>query len=210
MEQTLRYEIVNSEGYRHEVRVWSTDDTEMNLLRRSMHRWVPTYRILYGTFHINQSAKHDEAIAMRLGLIPIDNSRYVHVEDAKYSLDVTGPRVVRAGDIEGIPFNNNRTTIVNLMEGERLALEVEIELGYGNDAVQNMAVALVGRPKKYDNESYTMRFSTIGIWGPEAVMDYAIEGMSNEMQQKNPNFFFNAIYSDDAIEKWSFNGNTEQ
>ena len=122
-----------------------------NALRRVMMNEVPTMAIEYADIEENTSGLFDEALAHRLGLIPLTFSpRQYNLKDeckcegkgcsrceVTLVLDKQGPCTVRAGDMKSTaddvkPADSN-IIVVELLDGQRLRLEAVAQLGFGKN-----------------------------------------------------------------------------
>lgn len=120
-----------------------------NALRRIMMNEVPAMAIEYADIEENTSGLFDEALAHRLGLIPLTFTpkQYSLKDECKCEgkgcsrcevtlvLDKQGPCTVRAGDMKSTaddvkPADNN-IIVVELLDGQRLKLEAVAQLGFG-------------------------------------------------------------------------------
>lgn len=122
------------------VEVHGCDETFGNMLRRSLTDVaIPaTTRI---TVRKNTSAFSNEVLAHRIGLIPL---RSTFAEHRPATLQVQGPRIVRAKDIvaDDVEIAAPDVLIVCLAEGEALDMTLHISLATGKDhARHNAAVA---------------------------------------------------------------------
>ncbi len=122
-----------------------------NALRRIMMNEVPTMAVEYVIFEDNTSGLFDEALAHRIGLIPLTfNQKLYNLKDeckcngkgcssceVTLVIEKTGPCVVKAGDMKSTaddvkPADNN-IIIVELLENQRLKLEAVAQLGLGKN-----------------------------------------------------------------------------
>lgn len=123
----------------------------MNTLRRIILEAVPTLAIETVVFKKNGSVLYDEALANRLGLIPIvtDLKSYVLPDKCQcggegcaqctlsITLDKQGPCTVYSGDLKfadpAIKAVSDNIPIVKLLEGQELVFEAVAVLGRGKD-----------------------------------------------------------------------------
>lgn len=122
------------------VEVHGCDETFANMLRRSLTDVaIPaTTRV---TVRKNTSAFPNEALAHRLGLLPL---RSKFAEHRPATLKATGPCVVRADRIQAddVEVAAPHVLVVCLADGEELDVTLHIELKTGKDhARHNAAVA---------------------------------------------------------------------
>jgi len=122
-----------------------------NGIRRAMIADVPTFSIDTVRFIENSSVMFDEQLALRLGLIPLTTPLGGEFDDddtVTLALDVEGPETAYSDDLvssddlvqpaeEGVP-------IIDLKDGQRLELEADAELGYGQDHAKHQGGVAVG------------------------------------------------------------------
>ena len=147
----------------------------VNALRRLSISQVPTFAIDDVVILENSSVMHDEAIAHRLGLIPLrtDLERFVmpHVCDCKSSLGCSNCRVLLVLDGESqdktkvitsadlvsedevVKPVNNEIPIVSLAPGQKIKFEAYARLGIGKNHAkwQPTSVAVVKDSKKEED-----------------------------------------------------------
>ncbi len=147
----------------------------VNALRRLSISQVPTFAIDDVVVLENSSVMHDEAIAHRLGLIPLrtDLERFVmpHVCDCKSTLGCSKCRVLLVLDSESqdktkvitsadlvseddvVKPVNNEIPIVSLAPGQKLKFEGYARLGTGKNHAkwQPTSVAVVKDSKKEED-----------------------------------------------------------
>ena len=147
----------------------------VNALRRLSISQVPTFAIDDVVILENSSVMHDEAIAHRLGLIPLrtDLERFVmpHVCDCKSTLGCSKCRVLLVLDTESqdktkvitsadlvsedevVKPVNSEIPIVSLAPGQKLKFEAYARLGTGKNHAkwQPTSVAVVKDSKKEED-----------------------------------------------------------
>ncbi len=132
----------------------------VNALRRTLLAEVPKLAIDKCTFYDNTSALFDEAIAHRLGLLPVPTDpSTLNLMDARdeegnptylvrYTLTKEGPCTVTSGDLEPedpkFAIVDPDIPIVELLEGQRLILEAAAELGQGTEHAKWQVCHAVG------------------------------------------------------------------
>ena len=121
-----------------------------NGIRRAMLADVPTMAIDTVRVIENTSVMFNEMIGLRLGLIPLRTppGEFEPGETVTLSLDVTGEGTAYSGDLvsmddEVYPVDEN-IPIIHLKEGQRLEIEAEAVLDYGDDHVKHQAGVAVG------------------------------------------------------------------
>lgn len=158
-----------------------------NLIRRAIMLEVETYAIQYVLFHINESPRIDEIIALRLGQSVINNDSYNYEEGRKYRLDVTGPKVVTCSDIQGIEFSGV-TPITELKGGQRLLLDVIVEKGKGSMHAKFRPVAQIFVEE--DGGKVFINFKGIGMMKPEEILELGIRNIDKAAERKPKGMFF--------------------
>lgn len=118
----------------------SSDIELVNLYRRAILSEIETFAIEYVCFDVNNTSLHDESIALRLGLLVIDNEKFIadnlHEDLYKrYYVDISGPSKFTSDDIIGLPFFKS-TPISELQQGERIKCFVEVRKNIGREHVK--------------------------------------------------------------------------
>lgn len=125
--------------------VFRTNDlTHVNLLRRAILSEIETYAIEYVIFHTNTSSRHDEILALRLGQLVIDHSRFDNSK-LRYTIEVGSedePVEFTSDDIKGLPITYP-TPIAILMAGQRVKCEIIIAKGQAKDHAKWRPVSLI-------------------------------------------------------------------
>ncbi len=121
-----------------------------NGIRRAMMTDVPTMAIDTVRVIENTSVMFNEMIGLRLGLIPLRTppGEFEPGETVTLSLDVSGEGTAYSGDLvsaddEVYPVDEN-IPIIHLKEGQRLEIEAEAVLDFGDDHVKHQAGVAVG------------------------------------------------------------------
>src|SRR3989344_2071283 len=127
-----------------------TNPAFANALRRVMSFEVPVMAIEFVDFDNNTSGMFDEAVAHRLGLIPLVFPDTYNLKDeckcggkgcsrceTVFVLDKEGPCTVRASDMKSTddevkPLDGN-IPIVELLEGQKIKFEAVAQLGFGRE-----------------------------------------------------------------------------
>lgn len=168
----------------------------VNALRRLSISQVPTFAIDDVVILENSSVMHDEAIAHRLGLIPLrtDLERFVlpHICDCKSTLGCSKCRVLLVLDAESqdktkvvtsedliseddvVKPVNSEIPIVALAPGQKLKFEAYARLGTGKSHAkwQPTSVAVVKDSKK-EEDSILVIESNGSLTSEEIVMEAA-------------------------------------
>jgi DNA-directed RNA polymerase II subunit RPB3 len=155
-----------------------TDEiTFVNLLRRAIMSEIDTYAIDIVIFNVNTSARHDEVLALRLGLLVIDHNRFVapgdDEEPFKTSIKVTGPKLFSTNDIPDLPFKYE-TPIIPLRENESIECEVIVKKGQGKVHAKWKPVSVVSI-KELDQGKHKLTFKGIGMMSGEEIVRKGIE-----------------------------------
>jgi DNA-directed RNA polymerase subunit D len=187
----------------------------VNALRRLSISEVPTFAIDDVVMLENSSVMHDEAVAHRLGLIPLrtDLQRFVlpNLCECKSTLGCTKCRVLLVLDSEA----NDKTKVVTSAElmseddivkpiskeipiivlapGQKLKFEAYARLGLGKDhAKWQPTSAAVVKDGKDDNQTILIIETTGSLTAHEVVMA-AISRLANKMRDFNDLIQANAI-----------------
>jgi DNA-directed RNA polymerase subunit D len=187
----------------------------VNALRRLSISEVPTFAIDDVVMLENSSVMHDEAVAHRLGLIPLrtDLQRFVlpNLCECKSTLGCTKCRVLLVLDSEA----NDKTKVVTSAElvseddivkpiskeipiivlapGQKLKFEAYARLGLGKDhAKWQPTSAAVVKDGKDDNQTILIIETTGSLTAHEVVMA-AISRLANKMRDFNDLIQTNAI-----------------
>jgi DNA-directed RNA polymerase subunit D len=187
----------------------------VNALRRLSISEVPTFAIDDVVMLENSSVMHDEAVAHRLGLVPLrtDLQRFVlpNLCECKSTLGCTKCRVLLVLDSEA----NDKTKVVTSAElvseddivkpiskeipiivlapGQKLKFEAYARLGLGKDhAKWQPTSAAVVKDGKDDNQTILIIETTGSLTAHEVVMA-AISRLANKMRDFNDLIQTNAI-----------------
>ncbi|MBI4014583.1 MAG: DNA-directed RNA polymerase subunit D, partial [Candidatus Aenigmarchaeota archaeon] len=162
-----------------------------NALRRTLMSGVPILAITDVYVEANNSGLFDEAVAHRLGLIPLtfDPSMFTLQSACKcagegcsrcqvsFILDREGPAAVKAGDMksteESVRAADGGIPITELLENHRIKLEATAHLGFGRDNMRHQgAIAgyqnpvVVKGPKFCDAHTLEKRSGAV-VMAPE-------------------------------------------
>lgn len=156
-----------------------TDVIEANLLRRSFLGSVPGLAVELVSFDDNDTARHDELLAHRLGLMPI---KYDENENGKeYTFFFEGwtkdgqHRRITCDDMDSIDFVYQNSTLTYLRKDERLSFTVKLGIGLPGTHAKFSSVATVGM-KEVDGH-FTFAIRSIGTHEDEDLVKYGFEGM---------------------------------
>ena len=177
----------------------------VNALRRLSISQVPTFAIDDVVILENSSVMHDEAIAHRLGLIPLRTNleRFVmpHVCDCKSTLGCSKCRVPLVLDTESqdktkvitsadlvsedeiVKPVNNEIPIVSLTPGQKLKFEAYARLGTGKNHAkwQPTSVAVVKDSKK--EEDSILVIESNGSLTPEEIVLEAAKILGSKINE---------------------------
>lgn len=173
----------------HSTAVFKTNDlTHVNLLRRAILSEIETYAIEYVIFHINTSSRHDETLALRLGQLVIDHSKF-DSSNLRYNIDVGSedePVDFTSDDIKGLPITF-LTPIAVLMAGQRVKCEVIITKGQAKDHVKWRPVSLVAITE-INNGYFLSSLSVLRNSVPEQTVEmkdkYYFDFAQNSVQER--------------------------
>ena len=149
-----------------------------NALRRILKGEIPVMSIEYVDFEHNNSGMFDEAIAHRLGLIPLTFDQKIFRTKAQCKckgkgcsqcevvlvIDKTGPCTVKAGDMkttdDSVKPADENIPIAELLENQKLVFEATAQLGYGKDHAKWQA-AVVGYEANAKENSFTFKIESV-------------------------------------------------
>lgn len=146
----MKLQILKKTDAKLEFILEGTDNAFANALRRVMMSEVPTMAIEIVDMEENTSGLFDEALAQRLGLIPLnfEQKLYNLKENCKcggegcsrcqvsFTLEATGPGIVKAGEMKSdaeVRPTDADIPIVELLENQRLKFAATAQLGLGKD-----------------------------------------------------------------------------
>ena len=177
----------------------------VNALRRLSISQVPTFAIDDVVILENSSVMHDEAIAHRLGLIPLRTDLEIfvmpHVCDCKSTLGCSKCRVLLVLDTESqdktkvitsadlvsedeiVKPVNNEIPIVSLAPGQKLKFEAYARLGTGKNHAkwQPTSVAVVKDSKK--EEDSILVIESNGSLTPEEIVLEAAKILGSKINE---------------------------
>lgn len=164
------------------------DVAEVNLLRRAILSEIETYAIDIVIFQTNTSPRHDEIIALRLGQLVIDHSRFVPPEDNDYKvhIDVQGPGEFTTNDIPDLPFKYD-TPITTLKRGQRIICDCIVKKGTGKMHVKWRPISTFSFTKADDG--YLLNIKGIGMLPPEELIQKGINMISNAAHRRPTTLF---------------------
>lgn len=147
----------------------TTDVAEANMLKRAIMSEIETYAIDIVIFQVNTSPRHDEVIALRLGQLVIDHSRFTPPEEGDFRthIDFRGPGELSTEHIPELPFKF-RTPIVTLRAGQSVVCDVIVKRGQAKQHVKWRPVAKVFI-EEVEN-GYLITFKDIGMLTPTEIL----------------------------------------
>jgi DNA-directed RNA polymerase alpha subunit len=162
----------------------------VNMLRRSIKQEITTWTIDLVSFDINTSSRHDELLAHRLGLIPIDCEEFNPVEHGtRHHLDVQASEnelyEVTTDDLPDIPWAKmdgvyGVTPIITLRHGERIVCDVIVMDGVGYTHVKWRPVSKVQIRDREDG-FYDMTIVKKGVLSGERTFREGFANIPNAM-----------------------------
>lgn len=159
----VKVKVRELQGRKAKLLVEEAEPSLVNAIRRTLIADVPKMAIEDVTIYDNTSGLFDEMVAHRLGLIPVPTDLALFVPRAecpsckgtgcanctlRYTLSKEGPTMVLSGDL--MPENpafavpDPKIPIVELLENQRLILEVEAIIGTGKQHAKYQPVSGAG------------------------------------------------------------------
>lgn len=194
----------------HTAVLKTTNITKANLLRRSILRQIETYAIDVVIFEVNTSSRHDEIIALRLGQLVIDHTRFIPPEDGKnltvninvgegeFSTDdINLEEGVSTGETRKLPFKF-RTPIAILRKGQRIVCKCIIVKGTAQTHVKWRPVSKVIIKEKQQHIELTIK--GIGMMKPEDIFREGYGKLQQEAKVPPQNIFFRPIIPADIAD----------
>jgi len=141
------------------------DIAEVNMLKRAIMSEIDTYAIDIVIFQTNTSPRHDEILALRLGQLVIDHTRFLppQIGDFRTHIDFKGPGELTTDNIPGLPFKY-KTPVVLLKDGQHVICDVIVKKGQGKQHVKWRPVSRVSILDVEDGHKIT--FNDIGMLTP--------------------------------------------
>lgn len=147
---SMKLQILKKTENKLEFTLEGVDNAFANALRRTMMSDVPTMAIEVVEMEENGSGLFDEALAHRLGLVPLifDRKLYNLKADCKcdgkgcsrcevtFTLEAEGPGIVKVGDMKSdadVKPSDPEIPVVQLLENQRLKLTAVAQLGFGKE-----------------------------------------------------------------------------
>lgn len=154
----------------------TTDIAEANMLWRAIFSELETYAIDIVIFDANTSSRHDEVIALRLGQIVIDHSRFVPPEEGDFRthIDVQGPTMFTTEHVPGLPFKFV-TPIAVLKPGQRITCDVIVKKGQAKTHVKWRPVSTCTFQEVEGGYKFTMK--EIGMLTGEQIFTQGLAKM---------------------------------
>jgi len=146
------------------------DIAEINLLRRAILSEIETYAIDVVVFQHNTSPRHDEIIALRLGQLAIDHSRFIPPKEGNFKthIDFQGPGIFTTEHIPELPFKYV-TPIATLKRGQKITCDVIVKKGQGKQHVKWRPVSTVTFTEVEDG--YKITFKGIGMLSGQEILE---------------------------------------
>ena len=150
----------------------TNDVAEANMLKRAILSEIETYTIDIVIFQTNTSPRHDEVIALRLGQLVIDHSRFVPPESGNFRTHVEfrGPGEFTSDHIPELKFQYT-TPIAVLKIGQSIICDVIVKLGQGKDHVKWRPVSKVMMTEETNGNGYIMTIKNIGMLTSRQIFD---------------------------------------
>jgi len=176
----------------------SDDHQEFNLLRRAALGYIQTWAVFCVTFHVNITAKKEDALAQRLGMLIIDNEAferdYLHlVKNDRYivRVDIKGGDDVEftTNDIE-LPWRDV-TPIMPLLPGHHLVCDLHIKRfdAQGHHIKHCPLATFAPIPVPEGSDGFGIRMMGIGMLSGEEILKRALDKMVVAAQDKSDNIF---------------------
>lgn len=204
MVQTPSLEVVSKTNERIVLRFNNVPRQYINAIRRISISEVPTLAIDDVVMMENSSVMHDEAIAHRLGLIPLrtDLKRYVLPQDCDCNnslgcskcrvllvLDSEAndkTKVVTSGELvsedEVVKPVSRDVPIITLAPSQKLKFEAYARLGYGSNHAKWQPTTCSTVTDGKDQNQSILTVETTGALTAEETIDAAIERLNSKVK----------------------------
>lgn len=159
----------------------SQDEAEVNMLRRAILSEIETYAIDEVRILINTGPRIDEILALRLGQLVIDHTRFVPPTEGDFRtrINFEGPGLFTTEHIPGIPFTE-LTPIMELRAGQRILCEVVVKLGQAKTHAKWRPVSkvtFVSVPGGFD-----VTLKSVGMLPPDQIFERGLNKIRDAME----------------------------
>jgi hypothetical protein len=151
----------------------TTDVVEMNMFRRAILAEIETFAIDEVNILINTGPRIDELLALRLGQLVIDHTRFAPPPegDFKTRIDFEGPGMLTTDHIPGIPFTR-MTPIMELRAGQRVLCDVVVKLGQAKTHAKWRPVSKVTFAEV--EGGYDVTIKSVGMLPPSQIFELGL------------------------------------
>ena len=163
----------------------------MNLLRRAILSEIETWAIDIVIFDVNTSPRYDEVIALRLGQLAIDHTKFnPDGDEFRAHVNFKGPGEFTSDHIEGIPFAY-KTPIAILRKDQSIVCEVIVKKGTSKTHVKWRPVSTVTIAKV--ENGYRLAFKSVGMMPGDQILKEAISKIETAAGREPHNLFFGLL-----------------
>jgi len=177
----------------------TNDRAEVNMLQRAIYSEIETYAIDIVIFHVNTSSRHDEIIALQLGQLVIDHTRFVPPEDGNFksSIDFDGPGAFTTDNIPELPFKY-KTPIAYLRAGQKIKCEIIIKLGTGRQHVKWRPLSTF--TFKEHEMGYSIRVKGIGMLPGVDIIQKGLDKIDTASSRPGSNIFSRPVVPNNFVQ----------
>ncbi len=169
----------------------SNDASLVNMYRRAILSEIETYAIDTIIFNVNTSPRHDEILALRIGQLPIDHSRFVPPEEGNLRITISfeGPGEFTT---EHIPLPFKRITpIAELRAGQKIECDVIVKKGQAKTHVKWRPVSKV--IIKEEGDYFTVTIKDTDMLSGIEILQKGYEKISEASRRDPLNIFFRPV-----------------
>lgn len=181
----------------------SSNAAKANMFRRAILSEIETYAIDIVTIYHNTSALEDEKLALILGQIVIDNSKYNKGDNYTFHIDWEANndfRSITTNDIPQLPFMYVTPITVLPPQGHIIA-DVTVKRGNGRIHCKWRAIstcAMKEQPAEAGGDGFLFTFYTIGMLDGPTIVREGLAKMDQAMLYQPKTIFSRPVLDDES------------